>query len=560
MGGHILTHLLGQTAEDLAPKIALYREARKKHGFDPDTGIVSLMLHSFVGEDEASIKALVKAPLKAYLGSSLNLLKKYASAFPAFSGPKHDGDDAGEPFENLTEEERDALLEGAFERYFRTSGLFGRPETCLPMVDKLRAIGVGEIACLIDFGLDRNAVLENLPHLNRLRRMVADETGHQNKSEPLTDLIQKHRVSHFQCTPSMMQMLVTEETLPVIRAIPNLYLGGEACPAALARKLVKGGTLCNLYGPTETTIWSAVYPCTQIEDPLPLGQPVANTSIYVLDPWLCPVAPGRIGELFIGGCGVVRGYLNRPSLTAARFLPNPFAKGQTLYRTGDLGSIGKDGQLRFAGRCDQQVKIRGHRIELGEIETQLNGHPEIVEAVVLAKPDATGNIQLVGYLIAAKTAPASETLREYLKSRLPAHMIPDQFAHMDRFPLTPNSKIDRNAFPSTDQLQIRSKVAYVAPANDLEKKITELWQEILGRKNVGTDHNFFDSGGHSLLVVRMHRRLETLIGRPISLTDLYQYTTVRSLAKFLQSGENDKVLSRSSDRAARRLASRGRRR
>ena len=561
LGANILTHLLGQSVEELAPKIELYRKARKEAGHDPDTGVVSLMLHTFVGTDEDAVRETVREPLKSYLASSLNLLEKYAWAFPVYS--KASDDDKGDEFASLTDEEREAMLEHAFLRYYETSGLFGRPETCMKRVDELKAIGVDEVACLIDFGVPTDEAIAGLEHLDRVRALeLRSRTPASDLDHSFAAQIERHGVTHMQCTPSMARMLVANaETRQALSNIRHVLVGGEAFPTDLANELVEivPGSVTNMYGPTETTIWSATYRVDGPVDSVPIGHPIANTALYVLDENRLPVAPGVPGELYIGGDGVVRGYFGREELTAERFLDDPFegaTEGGRMYRTGDLARLDDDGTVEFLGRTDHQVKVRGYRIELGEIETVLLRQPEISEAVVVARRDASDVDTLAAYFVPAAdgdTDSLKDALREALRETLPEYMVPSSFVSLPAFPITPNGKIDRLALPAPETVETSSSKPFVAPQGELEAQIAELWKEALGITTVGIDDNFFDIGGHSLLVVRMHRKLASAIDEPVSLTDLYRFPTIRKLCEHLSSdGTSGADLEGSVDRARKR--------
>ncbi len=558
-GANVLTHLLGQTIDDLIPKIQAYRAARAEAGHDPETGVVTLMLHSFVGPDEDEVRRLVRDPLKQYLGSSLNLLKQYAWVFPAFKRPGDVSGDAGDDFARLSEAERDAILEGAFDRYFETSGLFGRPETALATVEKLRGAGIGEIACLIDFGVPTKTVLEYLPYLDEVRRLANEGAGVKvETTAPMPELVDRFKPTHLQCTPSMARMFLTgRETAAALAAIDHLLIGGEAFPPVLAEELRAAGIpfIRNMYGPTETTIWSTSLRVSATGKSIPIGTPIGNNTTYILDERGNPVLPGTSGELYIGGHGVTRGYLRRPGLTATRFVPDHLGgePGVRLYRTGDLARHDQEGTLHFIGRADHQVKLRGYRIELGEIEARLAQREDIAEAVVLVREDQPGDHRLTAYLIPKGEAPDEEEIRAGLGETLPDFMVPGHFVVMERFPLTPNRKLDRAALPAPGR-QANGKT-YAPPENETEGRIAELWADLLGVPKVGIDDNFFQVGGHSLLVVRLHRGLEQLLGKPIVLTELYKHTTVRKQAAGL--GKTDDAhLQKSVQRAKRRLAAR----
>ncbi|MGC3972487.1 MAG: LLM class flavin-dependent oxidoreductase [Pirellulales bacterium] len=582
IGAHVLTHLLGQSVEELAPKIAAYRQARAEAGFDPNTGIVSLMLHTFVGPDSAKVRETVRGPLKSYLGTSLSLLKQYAWAFPAFKRPAGATVDKGDDFASLTPEENDALLDFAFERYYETSGLFGDLPQCAAMVDRLKGIGVDEIACLIDFGVPTDTVLAHLPYLNLVREQAApvDLGGTISVGNAFTDdvtlvddagdyslaaLLERRQATHFQCTPSLARMLLmTEEGRRAVRHVHNFLIGGEALPVDLARDLKSliGGRLINMYGPTETTVWSSTQVVDDVSGPIPIGRPIANTQLYILDAGRRPVPVGVPGELYIGGDGVTRGYLNRPELSAERFVHDPFAPqaGARMYRTGDLVRYRTDGIVEFLGRTDHQVKIRGHRIELGEIETRLTDHPHVRQCVVVPREAGVGDVRLVAYYVADGKAADDADLRQHVRDKLPEYMVPQHFVVLEDLPLTPNGKIDRKALPSLDFGASQPAAAYVAPESDVEQKIATLWQELLGREQVGVDDNFFDLGGHSLLVVRMHRQLTKLVTMPVALTDLFRFPTIRTLAAHLAGGSGGESAQEGADRAAKRRELAGRRR
>ncbi|MCG3148783.1 MAG: D-alanine--poly(phosphoribitol) ligase subunit 1 [Verrucomicrobiae bacterium] len=312
----------------------------------------------------------------------------------------------------------------------------------------------------------------------------------------------------------------------------RVFCGGEAFPRDLAtRLLATGAEVWNLYGPTETTIWSTVYRVAPGEGAIPIGWPIDNTQCLIFDDKMQPVTAGEPGELLIGGLGVARGYLNRPELTAEKFV---VINGARLYRTGDLARIRPDGLIECLGRIDHQVKIRGFRIELGEIETVLAQHSLVKEAVVVAREDAPGEKRLVAYL--ATAAPAEidqDQLRVLLRSQLPEYMVPAAFCTLAQLPRTPNGKIDRKALPAPTVEAPRPLPA----GTPLEEAIAGIWREVLGVGVVGLHSNFFDLGGHSLLMGRVHAKLKDFLKRDVSIVELYQHPTISKLAAYLSTDE-----------------------
>lgn len=552
LGLNVLTHLLGQTIEELATKLDAYRAARKKAGHE-GSGYVSLMLHTYVNGDPETVKPRVHQPLKNYLRGSQQLFAGFAK-------------ELGIDMNNLTDEDRETLAEHSFQRYFETSGLFGTPESCRPFVENLARIGVDSIACLIDFGIDTDQVLDSLPHLNELREScqaidISVNTGESDTPYSIQGLIRNHGVTHLQCTPSMCSMLLTDpEATAALATVENLMIGGEAFPRRLAsdlRELNPMSKITNMYGPTETTIWSSTHPVEPQDGEIPIGRPIANTQIYVLDGNRQPVPPGVVGHLFIGGEGVVRGYHGREELTAERFVKNPFSSDDTarMYWTGDLARFRNDGVLEFLGRGDNQVKFRGFRIELGEIETTLAKAPEVGEAVVLVREDTPGDKRLVAYLVPTKGKQINvSALREGLKRTLTEFMIPTAYVTLDAIPLTPNAKVDRKALPMPDTGVELANSPFVQPGNELEGKIGAIWCDVLKVQRVGTNDNFFDLGGHSVLVVQVLNKLREL-GHDLAMTDLFQYPTIGTLAQFISpDGDQTTAAQAGADRAAARKA------
>ncbi|OLE49545.1 MAG: hypothetical protein AUI36_20375 [Cyanobacteria bacterium 13_1_40CM_2_61_4] len=317
----------------------------------------------------------------------------------------------------------------------------------------------------------------------------------------------------------------------------RIFCGGEALSRELADRLLERcAALWNLYGPTETTIWSTVAKVEPGVDPIIVGRAIANTQIYVLDNGLQPVPVGVPGELFIGGDGLARGYLHRPELTAEKFIRHPFGSGPEarLYRTGDRARWRADGNIELLGRLDHQVKIRGFRIELGEIESVLQQAPGVREAVVVVRQDAPGDPRLVAYLTTYRQTTVSiNELRSFLREGLPDYMVPAAFVTLDALPLTPNGKVDRRALPAPESYRPELRTTFVAPGTGLEQTIAEIWQEVLLVEKPGANDNFFDLGGHSLHVVQVQTSLREKLGADIPVLKLFQYPTIRSLTRFL---------------------------
>jgi natural product biosynthesis luciferase-like monooxygenase protein len=537
IGANVLTHLLGQSLAEVAEKIAIYRQAWQEHGH-AGRGHVTLMLHTFVSDCPDFVRAMVRQPLTEYLRTSADLIKQYSWSFPVFTRQSQSMEDIN--FANVSQEEMDALLDHAFNRYFETSGLFGTPETCRAMIDRVQASDIDEVACLIDFGVSPDVVLANLPHLNALRELCSAPPQPERQPSSIPALIQRHGVTHFQCTPTMASMLCMDvEARAALRSLQHVMIGGEAFPDSLAVQLqsVVQGEILNMYGPTETTIWSSTYALQGREHGVSIGRPIANTQFYILDQNRQPVPIGVAGELLIGGAGVARGYLNRPALTAERFLRDPFCPQAEahLYRTGDLVRYRPDGNVEFIGRLDHQVKIRGHRIELAEIEAQLNQHVAVRESVVLAREDVPGDQRLVAYVVTrGSQSPGPGELRDYLKERLPGYMVPAFIVFIDSFQQTPNKKIDRKGLPPPEKDQRDLEVNFEPPHTELEARLAQIWAEVLGVAHVGRQDHFFDLGGHSLLAVGLINRVEKVFGTHLPLTTLLRSPTVEKMAGVLQ--------------------------
>ncbi len=362
----------------------------------------------------------------------------------------------------------------------------------------------------------------------------------------LMALLESSGATAMQATPATWKMLLEAgwQGKPGLEAL----CGGEGLPADLARELLSrvgpGGTLWNLYGPTETTVWSALQPVTALdaEKPLvPIGRPIANTVIHLLDRDLEPVPAGIHGELYIGGEGLARGYLRRPELTAERFVPDGTGAGVSgarLYRTGDLARYLADGTLEFLGRADHQVKVRGFRIEPGEVEAALAKAPGVREAVVLAREDRAGDRRLVAYVVPSDVnsgeAPKAEDLREVLGRTLPSYMVPGVFVFLDRLPLTPNGKVDRKALPAPELSRSEGDQEYLAPRTPVETSLAEIWAEVLGVARVGVRDDFFALGGHSLKATSVLARVRDGLRADLPLSVVFERRTVEGVASAVE--------------------------
>ncbi len=351
--------------------------------------------------------------------------------------------------------------------------------------------------------------------------------------EQLADLLDSADATVMQATPSTWRMLIESGWMG--RPSLRMWCGGEAlAPDAAENLMARGSELWNLYGPTETTIWSAAHRVRSGENPILIGRPIANTQMYILDEHLQPVPVGVTGELFIGGHGVARAYRGRPELTASRFLPNPFDPIQAprMYRTGDLARYRVDGQIQLLGRTDHQIKLRGHRIEPGEIEVVIERHPAVRQAVVVVDGEGSGR-QLVAYIRYTDASQDVDQIRSWLRERLPDYMVPGVLVPLDEFPLTPNGKIDRKRLPSLQKVSRVSRGDSITPRNQTEQRISELWSDALHIDRPGIRDNFFDLGGHSLLLVQLHARMKREFNANITAVDLFRYPTIEALASFL---------------------------
>jgi amino acid adenylation domain-containing protein len=371
-----------------------------------------------------------------------------------------------------------------------------------------------------------------LPLITGAKLVVLSREDATNGSRLLHHLT-AHDATVLQATPATWRLLL-EVQWP---GSPNLKMlcGGEAMPRDFADQLLaKGGELWNMYGPTETTIWSAVAR-VEPDQPIHIGRPIANTSIFILDSQLNPAPIGVPGELHIGGIGLARGYHNREKLTAEKFIPDPFSNDPKarIYKTGDLARYLPDGNIEHLGRLDHQVKLRGFRIELGEIEEVLNQYPGVQACAVIAREDSPGNKRLIAYVVSANGPASPSEWRDHLRAKLPDYMVPATFVSLPTLPLTPNSKVDRKALPQPDFEAATDKNKFIAPNSPIEQNLAAIWAKVLGLAKVGVNDNFFDLGGHSLLLVRVQSQLNEVLKTNVSIVDLFQYPTIRSLVAHL---------------------------
>ncbi|CAM4448706.1 non-ribosomal peptide synthetase DhbF [Bacillus subtilis] len=421
-----------------------------------------------------------------------------------------------------------------------TSGSTGRPKGVVVTQKSLsnfllsmqEAFSLGEedrLLAVTTVAFDISALELYLPLISGAQIVIARK---ETIREPhaLAQMIENFDINIMQATPTLWHALVTSEP-EKLRGL-RVLVGGEALPSGLLQALQDlHCSVTNLYGPTETTIWSAA---AFLEEGLkgvpPIGKPIWNTQVYVLDNGLQPVPPGVVGELYIAGTGLARGYFHRPDLTAERFVADPYGPpGTRMYRTGDQARWRADGSLDYIGRADHQIKIRGFRIELGEIDAVLANHPHIEQAAVVVREDQPGDKRLVAYVV-ADTAIDTAELRRYMGASLPDYMVPAAFVEMDELPLTPNGKLDRKALPAPD---FSTSVSDRAPRTPQEEILCDLFAEVLGLARVGIDDSFFELGGHSLLAARLMSRIREVMGAELGIAKLFDEPTVAGLAAHL---------------------------
>ncbi|MGC5563594.1 amino acid adenylation domain-containing protein [Streptomyces sp. FR-108] len=423
-----------------------------------------------------------------------------------------------------------------------TSGSTGRPKgvvvphaaivnRLLWMQDRYRLTGADRVLQKTPAGFDVSVWEFFWPLISGAALVIAKPGGHRDPAY-LAELIRGESVTVTHFVPSMLQAFLREPAAADCTGLRRIICSGEPLPAETQRELfiALGSTeLHNLYGPTEAAVDATSWQCRRDDEgsSVPIGRPLANVSAYVLDGGLRPVPPGVVGELYLGGIQLARGYAGRPALTAERFVACPFAAGERMYRSGDLARWTADGELEYVGRVDAQVKIRGLRVEPGEIEAVLAGHPEVVRAAVVLREDRPGDQRLVAYVVARSQGLTDRELRRFVSDSVPDYMVPAAVVLVEAMPTTMNGKLDRAALPEPD----RVAHAVREPRSPREEILCELFAEVLGVPRVGIDDHFFDLGGHSLLALRLLSRIRSVLGEGFELRDLFAEPTVAGLAR-----------------------------
>jgi acyl-coenzyme A synthetase/AMP-(fatty) acid ligase/acyl carrier protein len=369
----------------------------------------------------------------------------------------------------------------------------------------------------------------------------------------LSQLIRIHKVNFIDCTPLLLNEF---NKVGGLGPFDIIISGGDVLKGEYVDNLLKAGKVYNTYGPTETTVCATYYPYYMYSRELksrisiPIGRPISNYRVYVLDEHLKLQPVGVVGELCVGGVGVVRGYLNRPELTAEKFVSVSyrsyksyrtyiFSNSKKIYKTGDMARWLPDGNIEFVGRKDTQVKIRGFRIELGEIENRLLAYAGITQSAVIAGTDEKGDRVLIAYVIADSEVDGSD-LKDFLAGQLPVYMIPPYFVRLDRIPLTPNGKVNVKALPEPEVI---SEIEYVEPQNRVQERIQKIWQEVIGVERIGIYDNFFDIGGHSLRGIQVVNALHSEFDVKVPLAEIFRTPTIKGLAEYIENAEEDHYVS-----------------
>lgn len=506
IGAGVLTHLLSQEPQELAQNIARYRAiaAEKAH--------VVLMLHAFVGESEAHALRVAADPFKAYLSSSVDLARSTVSE-PAVA--------------SASDADRDTIVAQSLSRYLDRASLIGGVESCLRRAGQFRDLGVDEIACLVDFGVDDTALLEAIPRLNHVREQLMRSAADRRS---IFDNITEHGVTHLQCTPTVLRELITDPRAPAaLSRLEVLLVGGEALPQWLAERVKAMGVrrLLNMYGPTEATIWCAMEEVGA--RPITIGRALDNSALFVLGPDGRPSPFDVPGEIYIGGAGLAEGYWRRPDLDEAAFVRSPLREHDStirLYRTGDRGMRLPDGRIQFLGRLDRQVKVAGHRIELAEIERVASSHEAVRDCVALLTDG--GQIELAA--LPAPGPASGEEVREFLQKRLPAAMVPQRVTWLEAFPKTRGGKLDSPRLRALLEEAAEGLRSGKPPRTEVELKIAALWEETLGVPPKDIHDDFFACGGNSLRAMVMVSHLRQAFASEVTVRTLFENPTVCGLA------------------------------
>ncbi|WP_419698194.1 non-ribosomal peptide synthetase [Mucilaginibacter sp. NFX135] len=460
-------------------------------------------------------------------------------------------EDAISKFDGYSADEPETIITGNDLAYVLfTSGSTGKPKgvqikhhnlvNFLLSMQKEPGLKAGDnLLAVTTISFDIAGLEMFLPLLTGARLIITDAITAKD-GRALIDLVADHQITVMQATPYTWRVMLEagwETKFPL-----RILCGGEALPKDLINKLLaRCSELWNMYGPTETTVWSTVKHIINDED-ISIGRPIDNTQVYILDEKLNNFTDGSIGEIYIGGDGVAKGYLNRPELTDERFVDDIFSgiPGSKMYRTGDLGKIREDGEIFCLGRIDHQVKVRGYRIELEEIEQNLLKQDNVKQAVVIAREDTPGNPRLVGYVIINDQKSDNDLRAQFdtwqrgLLEVLPEYMVPDDFVIMETIPITPNGKIDRKALPKPNYSNIQRSGEIVAPRTSNEKLVADIWTELMGLETISIFDNFFELGGRSLVAVKIMARLEQETGKRLPLATLFEHSTVEKLAARLE--------------------------
>jgi amino acid adenylation domain-containing protein len=511
----------------------------------------------FMLEDSAPVAVLTQKHLEGLFASA-------DSKLPVIDLANPNPDWASQPIENL-DPRQIGLLPAHLAYVIYTSGSTGKPKGALiphrglcnlTLVHKwyLAVCGLSRVMQFASFSFD-GCAFEIVMSLCQGASLHIPGRNEKLLGDGLINFVAEHEITHAVLPPAVLNALPEESDLATIH---TLILSGDSLPGALAAKWARGRRLFNGYGPTETTICATLYEYRSNDqgDP-PIGRPIPNTRIYILDGHGQPVPVGVLGELYIAGAGVGLGYLNRPELTAERFLADSFASepDARMYRTGDLGRWLPDGNIEFLSRNDFQVKIRGFRVELGEIEARLSEFPGVREAAVIARQDTPGDKRLVAYYATGQRNDgephevAAEQLRAHLSASLPDHMIPAAYVYLKTLPLTPNGKLDRRALPAPEASSFSTR-NYEAPQGETEIKVAAIWASVLKLDRIGRRDNFFEIGGHSLMAVQVATRFRRTLNKEIPIRDLFAHPELADLARAIEA--TAEVMHQPIRRAARR--------